>query len=277
MIIDTHTHIFPENIASRAIASLEKKADEGSGVRMKAHTDGTYNGLLKSMRESEIDISLVLPVMTKPSQFDSVNEYAAEINGKNGIYSFGGMHPDCENKAERLARIKSLGLRGIKLHPDYQGCFVNDERYVEIVRECLKLGLYVTFHSGYDVGYPQPMYCQPEMFESAYRDMLSEYAKIDGPRVILAHLGGVTTAQRTLKYICGLPVYLDMAYTLGFMRDDDIVAIIRAHGAERVLFGSDSPWTSQAEFKRRLYVLPITEAEKDLISHKNAERILFKP
>ncbi len=274
MIIDMHTHIFPESIASRAIASLEKKADAGSGAHMKANTDGTYNGLLKSMRESGIDISLVLPVMTKTGQFDSVNEYASEINGKNGIYSFGGIHPDCENKAEKLAYIKSLGLRGIKLHPDYQGCFVNDMRYAEIVRECLKLGLYITFHAGYDVGFPEPMYCQPEMFESAYRDILTEYSKIDGPRVILAHLGGVTTAERTLRSLCGLPVYFDMAYTLGVMRDDDVVSIIRSHGAERVVFGSDSPWTSQFEFKRRLFDLPLTDQEKEMISHKNAERIL---
>ncbi len=274
MIIDMHTHIFPESIASRAIASLEKKADAGSGAHMTAQTDGTYNGLLKSMTDFGIDVSLVLPVMTKPSQFESVNEYASSINGGNGIYSFGGMHPDCENKAKKLAYVKSLGLKGIKLHPDYQGCFVNDPRYVEIVTECLKLGLYVTFHAGYDVGYPEPMYCQPEMFESAYRSILTEASKKDEIRVILAHLGGVTTPERTLRSLCGLPVYLDMAYTLGLMRDDDIVRVIRDHGAERVIFGSDSPWTSQGEGKRRLFSLPLTDEEKALISHKNAERIL---
>ncbi len=274
MIIDMHTHIFPEAIAARAIASLEQKADAGSGISLKAQTDGTYDGLLRSMKENGIDISLVLPVMTKVSQFESVNNYAAEINGKNNIYSFGGMHPDCENKAEKLRQIKALGLRGIKLHPDYQTCAVNDARYLEIVQNCLDLGLYVTFHAGYDVGFPEPMYCQPEPFAESYGEMIKAAAEKDGPRVILAHLGGVTTAQRTLKSICGLPVYLDMAYTLGLMRDDDIMQIIRSHGADRILFGSDSPWTSQADGKRRLYALPLTSEELELISHKNAERIL---
>ncbi len=275
MFIDFHTHIFPESIASRAIASLEQKADAGSGISLKANTDGTYNGLLRSMRDSGIDVSLVLPVVTKPSQFDSINEYAAEINGKNGIYSFGGIHPECENKAEKLAKIKALGLRGVKVHPDYQSCFADDPKYVEIVKECLKQGLYITFHAGYDVGYPEPMYCQPERFERAYKELLTEAAKHDEPRVILAHLGGVTTAERTLKSLCGLPVYLDMAYTLvGTMRDDDIMAIIRAHGADRVLFGSDSPWTSQDASRKRFLALPLTTEEKELISHKNAERIL---
>ncbi len=88
MIIDFHTHVFPDAIAQRTIAHLEDKGG------MKAHIEGTLTGLKCSMKRAGIDYSVVLPVVTKPSQFESVNRYAAEINGKEGIFSFGGIHPD---------------------------------------------------------------------------------------------------------------------------------------------------------------------------------------
>lgn len=276
MYIDMHTHIFPDALARRAIENLERIADEGSGREgsLKACTDGTYNGLIDSMKRCGIDASLILPVMTKPSQFDTVNRYAAEINGKNGIYSFGGMHPDCENVEEKLDFIKSLGLKGIKLHPDYQRCAVDDERYLKIVRHCLKLGLYVTFHAGYDIGYPEPMYCRPDVFRSAYMSLLQEFEEEKHPHIILAHLGGVTTAEKTMKYLCGLPIYLDLAFTFGVMREEDIAEIIRLHGAQKILFASDSPWSDQGRSRVGLEALPISAEEKELISHKNAEKIL---
>lgn len=277
MYIDMHTHIFPEQIAQRAIANLERIADEGSGRKgsLKACTDGTYNGLLDSMERCGIDVSLILPVMTKPSQFETVNKYACEINGKNGIYSFGGLHPDCDNVEEKLDTIKALGLRGIKLHPDYQRCSVDDERYLRIVRHCLKLGLYITFHAGYDIGYPEPMYCRPDVFRKAYLPILSEIpGEKDSPHIILAHLGGVTTAKQTLEYLCGMPIYLDLAFTFGVMSDEDITEIIRRHGADRVLFASDSPWSDQGRSRAGLESLPLSREEKELISHGNAERIL---
>ena len=102
MYFDFHTHIFPNKIAERAVASLIEKAEEATGERgcLTAHTEGTLDSLRLSMERSGIDKSLVLPVCTSPSQFDSINRYAAEINGVDGrIYSFGGIHPDCEDRS----------------------------------------------------------------------------------------------------------------------------------------------------------------------------------
>lgn len=279
MIIDMHTHVFPEKIAKRAIENLERTADEGAGKdgALRAKTYGTLDGLKRSMRENGIDASVVLPVATKPSQFESINLYASEINGKDGIVSFGGIHPECDNIFEKLSYVKSLGLRGVKVHPDYQSCFADDERYLETVEACIKLGLYITFHAGWDIGYPEPMHCSPEAFRNAYAPLFERYpSEKDEPHVILAHLGGVTTPKRTLESLCGLPIYLDMAFTLENMQTSDIMDIIRAHGADRVLFATDSPWSDQGECKKKFLELPLTDEEKDLIAYKNAMRILGK-
>ena len=116
MVIDFHTHIFPDKIAAKSIAHLE----EASGIM--AATDGTLQGLLNSMEKNNVDLSVILPVVTKPSQFETVNQFAAEVNRKyNGkLISFGGIHPDSEDYKAELDKIKELGLIGIMLHPDYQ-------------------------------------------------------------------------------------------------------------------------------------------------------------
>ncbi len=277
MIIDMHTHVFPERIAKRAIEELEHKADEGSGKEraLRARTDGTLEGLKRSMSENGIDCSLVLPVATKPSQFESINLYASEINGKDGIFSFGGIHPDCDSIFEKLCYIKSLGLRGVKVHPDYQKCFAGDPKYIEIVEGCIKLGLYITFHAGWDIGFPEPMHCSPEEFSEAYAPVFERYpSERNDPHVILAHLGGVTTPIRTLKSLCGMPILLDMAFTLENMSETKITDIIQAHGADKVLFATDSPWSGQGECKEKFLALPLTEKEKDLIAYKNAMKVL---
>lgn len=105
------------------------------------HTDATADGLLSSLEESGSDISVVLPVVTKPSQFVSITKFASEVNKLRGIISFGGMHPDTDDVDGQLDTIVNAGLPGIKLHPDYQGVFIDDDRYVKIITGAVERGL----------------------------------------------------------------------------------------------------------------------------------------
>ena len=122
MVIDFHTHIFPDKIAAKTIESL------GAVAGVNAATDGTLNGLLDSMQKSGVNQSVIMPVCTKAEQFDSVNTFAKKINDtyEGKLISFGGIHPDCENPKKKLKYIKSLGIPGIKIHPDYQRVMIDD-------------------------------------------------------------------------------------------------------------------------------------------------------
>ena len=147
MIIDFHTHIFPDKIAEKTIESL------GSLAGVQAASDGTLQGLSKSMKEAGVDVSAIMPVCTKTEQFENVNMFARNVNetyaGK--IISFGGIHPDCENYKEKLKMIKSLGLPGIKIHPDYQKVMIDDVRFLRIIEYADELGLIVLTHAGIDI------------------------------------------------------------------------------------------------------------------------------
>jgi len=262
MVIDFHTHIFPDRIAEKTIAKLES----GSGTR--AFTNGTLQGLKDSMIANHIDRSVVLPVVTKPSQFDTVNSYAAQINGKDGIISFGGIHPESLNYREELSQIKNLGLHGIKLHPDYQKTFIDDPNMVQIIQYATKLDLIVLIHAGLDIGLPDPIHCPPKK-TAAMLEQMEENA-----RIVLAHVGGYDQWDEVEEYLVGKNVWFDTSFCLGKMKEEQLLRIVKDHGADRILFATDSPWDGQKESLEYIRKLQLTEEELERILHINAEELL---
>ncbi|MDO4521731.1 MAG: hypothetical protein Q4B57_01145 [Eubacteriales bacterium] len=133
MIIDFHTHTFPDKIAEKTIAAL---SDIG---KISAHRSGTVDSLKESMQLCGIDISVVLPVATSPTQVETINRISYQLNKKDRLYFSGAIHPDCENVEEILDDIKAHGLFGIKIHPDYQGVYFHDKRYLRILCESAQI------------------------------------------------------------------------------------------------------------------------------------------
>ncbi|HWT74068.1 MAG TPA: amidohydrolase family protein [Mobilitalea sp.] len=263
MVIDFHTHIFPDKIAGKTIKAL---AEVGN---VKAFTDGTLDGLKKSMKEQHIDISVVLPVVTKPAQFDTVNTFAAQITGKDGIISFGGIHPDTEDYREKLEQIKALGLQGIKLHPDYQETYVDDPKQVNVIKYAVSLGLIVIIHAGLDIGLPNPIHCPPKRAANMLRQIDDENAKI-----IFAHMGGFDQWDDVEEYLVGKNIWFDTSFSLGKINDDQFVRIVKNHGADRILFATDSPWDGQKAALDYIKKLDFTEEELERILFRNAVMLL---
>ena len=129
MVIDFHTHAFPERIAKGAI---EKLALASGGLI--PQTEGTLESLRCEMQNDGVDLSVVLGIATNPAQQNNVNSFAAEINETEGFMAFGSVHPDAPDAVCELERIKELGLKGIKLHPEYQSFFVDDEKMKPIYK-----------------------------------------------------------------------------------------------------------------------------------------------
>ena len=87
MIIDFHTHMLPDKIAK---ATIDYLADI---CQMAPYTDGTYAGLKNETDNSGVDLSVALPIVTNPKQFDSINRFASNYQEGN-VLSFGSIHPD---------------------------------------------------------------------------------------------------------------------------------------------------------------------------------------
>lgn len=265
MIIDFHTHIFPDKIAKATVEKLKSYLCE-QGEECMAYTDGTLDCLLSSMKKAGVDKSVILPVVTNPKQFESINLFSAEMNKVDGIIAYGGIHPDNENPEEKLDFIKSLGLKGIKLHPDYQGTYINDEKYIRIIRHAEKTGLVTVIHAGYDVLSPDNLHCPIDLA----LDMLKKAGISNNTKIVLAHLGGLRAGEECLQKLAGQNVYLDVSYVLNKTDPQLLVKIFEKHGFDKILFASDSPWGDQQKFVETLNNLDISEENRDKIFYKNA-------
>ncbi len=263
MIIDFHTHTFPDAIAERTIAYLTEKG----GIQ--PYREGTLSSLIENMKRSGIDYSVVLPVATLPKQERTINRVSVESNGKNHVFFAGGIHPDCADVPGTLDQIAKGGLFGIKLHPDYQGVHFDDPRYVNIMRQAAERGLYIITHAGFDVAYRDHVHCTPDMI----LNVLKELKGVIENKLILAHLGGYDMPDEVLQKLIGAPVYMDTAAVLRLYPEKCREIIVR-HGAGKILFASDSPWDSQKEYVDILRSFELGREAEELIFCRNAERIL---
>jgi len=267
MIIDFHTHSFPDRSAEKTIKILETKG--GS----KAFTNGTRLGLVSSMKDAGIDCSIILPVLTKPEQFKTINEFAVKLNEKyDGIndvklISFGGIHPDSSDYKCELREIVHMGLKGIKLHPDYQDTMFDDIKYMRIVDYASELGLIIVTHAGLDIGYPKQIHCTPK----AARKVIDEVAP---QKLILAHLGGYNCWDDVEEYLVGQKVYLDTAFIYNAIEKEQFLRILKNHGDSKVLFATDSPWGGQKEFIDWFHNMELSSESLEKIFYKNALELL---
>lgn len=261
MIIDIHTHAFPDGLAARALEVLT------ANCSVKPCIDGTCGGLLASMRRAQIDVSAIMPIATKPAQARSINRWAAETNQREGLICFGSLHPLQDDWANEIKFLAESGVPGIKLHPDYQEFYVDDPIAMPIYRALADAGLILLLHAGVDIGLPTPVHCTPERLARVLD-------AVPGLTVIAAHMGGYDCWDDVERYIIGRDLYLDTSYSLADLGPERMASLIKAHGARRVLFGTDSPWTDQADEVAGIRALPLSDSDIAAVLGTNALRLL---
>lgn len=273
MIIDFHVHAFADKIAERAMGQLTKTLSEATEYLTQTTenvpcTNGTLADLIDKMDESSIDKGVLLPIATKPSQQTIVNNWAKESESDR-IIPFGSVHPDAEDALDELKRIKEMGLYGVKLHPDYQDFFVDEERLFPIYEKCVELELPILFHAGFDPLSPNVVHAMPDAF-ARILDRLPDIT------MILAHFGGMMKWDMVEEYLIGREgnLYFDISTVTGYLSDEQAERMIKRHGSERILFASDMPWDLPQNIISLVKRLNLPKEDKENILHKNAERLL---
>lgn len=256
MIFDIHTHVFPDAIAARTLKMLGDSAD------IEPVYDGTRAGLMAQMRPAGIDRALNCPIATRPEQVASINRWAVENNAAP-VHSLGTVHPETEDKEAVLAAVAEGGLPGVKLHPEYQEFDVLDPRMEPVWTICERDGLMVMLHAGGDIAFDPPYRSDPERI----RRLIEAHPEL---KLVAAHFGGWRMWEAVARELCGTPVYLDTSFTLGMLDDSMFVDMVRSHDIKRVVFGTDTPWRSQAWDLEHFMGLPLTEAERQAILWDNA-------
>lgn len=267
MIIDFHTHVFPDKIAGATIGALANN----SGAT--PYTDGTVKGMIDALDRANADIAIALPVLTKPTQFESVLNFAISVNdeysnGKRKLISFAGMHPDCDDIDTKMAQIKNSGIKGIKIHPDYQATFFDDQRYIDIINFAKKYDLIVVTHSGVDDGYAgHPVRCTVDR-------ILNVLEKTNYSKLVLAHFGAHRLWEDVLEKLAGKNVYFDTAFTFNDIDEKLFKDIVAKHGADKILFATDCPWGEIKDDYKILSSYNLDESVFDKITYKNARKLL---
>ena len=279
MIIDFHAHTFPDSIAARAVDSLSKEA------HIVPHTDGTVSGLLDSMDKGGIDMSVLLPVATASSQVESINDKALRNNEKYGdrLCSFGCIHPENSRFKEELRRLKNNGIKGIKIHPVYQNEDIDSKTFLDIIYAACENDLIVITHAGLDIGFPGVVRCSPKMCRNVI-NAIGEF------KFVLAHMGGWRNWDEVPLYLEDTTALLDTSFSSGriqalsdgywdnkdkgMLDTDGFMKLINAFGSDRLLFGSDSPWSDQKEATTFIKGLPIDENDATRILSGNACQLL---
>ncbi len=280
MIIDFHTHTFPDKICPQVVENLGMKS------RTVHFTDGSKDGLLASMREGGVTHAVNLPVMTSPAQVEKIHDgviRSQEALEKEGIISFGGMHPDYENYRAEIRRLRENGIRGIKIHPAYQNTDFDDDRYLHIMDAAAEEDLIVLTHAGIDIGIYDRNYCSVEQILRVLRI-------IQPPKLVLAHMGNWACWDEVEQDLAGAPLWFDTAFAHGSitpnpnceeppylssnLSDEDFLRICKKHGLGKILFGTDSPWLDHKNPVERIRALSFTEEEKEMIFCRNAKKLL---
>ena len=260
MIVDFHTHCFPDFLAERAMAAL---SEQGS---IKSYTNGTVSNLKETMKQNNINHSVVLQIATKPSQVVAVNNWAIET-GKDNITVFGSIHPLYENWKSELDRIAAAGVKGIKLHPEYQNFYVDDDIMLPMYEHIGKLGLILSFHAGADIAFPPPVRCSPERLMKCH-----DY--LPSGKTILAHMGGWEMWDKVDCILRDTHFIYDTAFCYKFIDPEQMKHIIQNHGADKIVMGSDSPWEDQSDTLRLIKSLNLSAEDESAIFGGNAVKLL---
>ena len=260
MVIDIHTHAFADNIAKNAILALE---EEG---HIKAVFDGTTSGLKTYMAQCGVDISVVQPVATKPSQVGAINRWAKEST-EESLVCFGALHPDDLDILGVIAQLRSDGFKGVKLHPDYQRFLADEQRMMPIYRALAENDLVLMLHAGVDIGLFNLVHCTPLMI-SYILETVPELT------MIAAHMGGHALWHDAEELLVGKNLYFDTSYAYYQLHREGMTRMIKNHGADKVLFGTDSPWRAVDAAIEQITSLDLPAADIDRIMYKNAQELL---
>ncbi len=257
-IIDAHGHIYPDRIADKATHAI------GEFYRIPMVHLGTVDELLKADTAAGIKKQLVCSTATTAEQVESINDFVAGACKENPVFfGFGTMHPEYPNYEKELARLKELGLRGIKLHTDFQKFYIDDPKAEPMYRAIADAKLPILFHMGDD----RRPFSEPEQLRRVME-------RIPNLTAMAAHFGGYQKWDDSIDQLCGIEnLYFDSSSSLAFLSPETAAGLVEKLGEDRIFYGTDFPMWDHTEELERFFKIPLSEELQEKILWKNFERV----
>ncbi len=257
MIVDGHTHVYPDRVAQRAIA--------GSPADLKRYGDGTVASLTEVMAAAGVDRSVCLGIANGPDRVANANRFAGTLP-RDRFVGFGSVHPGLSPE-ENLASLRAHGLKGAKVHPMFQDLRLDDPRLLATL-DAMSGEFAVIVHVG-AAGTDPGDRCSPAMLAEIVR----QFPRLD---LIACHFGGYRRFEEAAEVVVGLRVHLDTSWppSLATLAPERVRAVIEKHGPERIVFASDWPMADPAAEIRAVRALGLPDGDTDAILGGNLVRLL---
>lgn len=258
-VADGHAHIYPGKIAEKATAAV------GDFYKIEMDHVGLPHILRELGEKAGVERYLVSSVATKAEQARSISEFIAEKCRSYPEYiGFGAWHQDLSDIDAEMDVIQSLGLKGIKLHPDFQRFNIDDDKMTDVYKEAARRGLPVLFHTGDD----RTDYSHPQRLAKVME-------RVPELTAIAAHLGGYRRYKEAKSVLKGSGVYIDTSSSLFYVEPEEAAESIRSFGAEHTMFGTDFPMWSPEKELERFFALGLTEEENRQILWGSFEKLFL--
>ncbi len=260
MIIDFHTHAFPDAVALKAIPSLEKAGNINS------FTSGTVESLLASMDKAGIDKSVICSIATKPEQFDAILTWSQAVRSER-LIPLPSIHPADPDCVEKVHTVHQKGFKGIKMHPYYQEFSLDEKRLIPFYEALIDTELLFVVHCGFDIAFPRTRCADPAQ-------ILKLHQNFPDLRLITTHFGGWDAWNEVEELLIGKDIFMEISFALQYLSPGKARQMLNSHPPEYLLFGSDSPWVDQKEYLERLYALHLNEKLLSDILSSNGLKLL---
>lgn len=255
--LDIHAHIFPSNIAGKVIHQLE------TYYGCKWDGTGEPDDLLASLESAGIDRSVIFSSATKPAQVPAIHNYihSQMLLHPDKFIGFGTMHPDFTDYRAEIRKIRELGMRGMKFHPDFQQFHVDDPRMLKIYEEAGD-SMVLLFH----IGDKRTDFSSP-------RRLAHVLKLLPGLKIVAAHMGGYSEWENSWELI-GKDLWMDISSTMPMLPPEKARELVLAHGTDKVLFGSDYPAVHHGKAVEQVLSLGLSPEDNEKIFYRNAESLL---
>jgi predicted TIM-barrel fold metal-dependent hydrolase len=259
VIIDAHCHVWPDEMARTVLANRPVGLDP-------VH-DGTLDGLRRTMDAAGIDMAMTLAVANVARSVRRTNEFVGAVD-RSRFIPFGTVHPELST-AENLAALQDNGVVGVKLHPLFQEVSFADSRVREILGALAENGIPVIAHVGCGGDHTANE-------RGAAKHLPSLVKGIPDLTFIACHFGGYQDLDAAEDWSVGADVHLETSWppSIGSLPADRVRGIIRRHGADRVVYGSDWPMTDPTTEIAAIRALGLTAAEEAGVLGGNLARLL---
>jgi uncharacterized protein len=273
VIVDFHTHIFPQEVRDKRDEYVKRDATfEAMYANPKAKI-ATAEELLASMEYAGVDVSVALGFAWREHELcvrhnDYLLEVAAKSDGR--IVPFCTVNMAADEAPGEMQRCVAAGAKGLgELRPESQNWDLNGEpgaRLAELARE---RGLVLLFHvtevGGHEYGGKEGLQL------GAFYRFAMQHTDLS---IVGAHLAGGLPFAMPENPRVSLAACADTAARRFLYPESAYPDFVDRWGARRLLLGSDFPLVTQAAQIEDVRLNLRRKAERDLVLGGNAARLL---